>query len=216
MCITDQGDAATHATECMYITGAATANGSPSSWPPATSRARHGFLRPAPSRRLIDGQRAMPLLPGGLAVLGNNLGGNPSPFRDLDAVLPRPCADGHGVDGAGLAGAAGGTAGTAADLARAILRASVTGAANTSRSDRRGVNGHWKTQLDGLEHVRGRHVSGVFCVIGGDGRLPGVTGSRAVVRAEVSVRQADVAPAGTRDLVTAATVSEPGRPQPGP
>jgi hypothetical protein len=48
---------------------------------------------------------------------------------------------------------------------------------------------------------------------GGDGWLSGVAGPGAVVRAEVGVRQADVAPAGAGDLVTAGTVSEPGRPE---
>src|SRR3974390_2052639 len=58
---------------------------------------------------------------GELAVPGDDVGGDAPALLDVVAVLPRPRADGHGVDGAGLAGAAPRGAADLAGVADVVL-----------------------------------------------------------------------------------------------
>ncbi len=61
---------------------------------------------------------ALCLLPGGFAVLGDEVGRDAAALLDVVALLLSPGADSHRIDGAGLAAAAsGGAARAAADLA---------------------------------------------------------------------------------------------------
>jgi hypothetical protein len=62
---------------------------------------------PAGSARGASG--AMALLSDGSPVLVDEPGRDPSAVLDVEAVLPRPGADSHGIDGVGLAARAGGS-----------------------------------------------------------------------------------------------------------
>jgi putative phosphoserine phosphatase / 1-acylglycerol-3-phosphate O-acyltransferase len=74
--------------------------------------------RPSPSavRCAQAGPPIEPLAACGFAVLGDDAGRNAPALLDVNAVLPRPGTDGHGVNRAALTTCAGGATATSADL----------------------------------------------------------------------------------------------------